>query len=227
MSKPKIYKPSIYNAPTVYNTGAGGGTSGSFTLPYETQFLDCDVNKGIDTPIKGNRTPFKNNDVTLSLISGGGLKVTSYNTNGIPNNFFCFFHFVEDVVELYVKFEMLPNSLPRYYNFLSGITYIISREFTNSNDLQFVVTSNLTYTLHNGAVFRYADGLGNRWINLNVNPDGIHEARIVFDKGTAYFYLDNTLYVTYDYGTQKIYTEKFSPDPRFSSAQNIYRLVVK
>ena len=225
--EPTIYKPSIYKGAGIYKTGAEDRRSGSFTIPYETEFLDFDLNTGIDTPIKGNRTPFKNNNVTLSLISGGGLKVTADSTNALPNNYFCFFHFPEDVVEMDIKFEMLRNSSSTYYNFLSGNTFIISSEGTVPNELQLIVCHNASYSLHNGATYRTSDGLGNRWIRLHVDDTGIHEARIIFNRGTAAFYLDNTLYVTYDYDTTKIYTEKVTPDPRFSSAQNIYRLVIK
>lgn len=225
--EPTIYKPSIYNGAGIYKTGAegGGGASGSFTIPYKTNFFDFDVNDGIDTPILGNRTPYKSNNVSISKISGGGIKITSDSTNSLPNNYFCFFHYLEDVITIETEFKLYPKS-GSFYNFIQGSTFIISRENTKVNDIQFIVCQFITYQLYNGASFRTDDGLGNSWIELHVNADISHKAKIVFDKGTGYFYLDDTLYVTFDYGTKKIWTEKFTPDPRMSVEQEIYNLFV-
>ena len=79
MSEPTIYKPSVYNAKTIYNTGAGGGGGGN--NPIYTPNIALLLNGVTDTeqPVSGGCSPVTDADFPIE-----NLKV--YNSNNAQNN---------------------------------------------------------------------------------------------------------------------------------------------
>lgn len=67
MSEPKIYKPSIYNAPTIYNTGGGGGGGGGGFRQVKYIVKNANINSNINI-----------NELNIIFEPNGGFEILLY-----------------------------------------------------------------------------------------------------------------------------------------------------